>query len=84
MINSNLPPNSESVMVTYKKSFSTGPYGDTKELREVTKMGFYSELFQNFAIPPEWRMFNGILLPHGWGGDYLAADEIIKWEPIND
>jgi hypothetical protein len=86
MTNSELPPSFENVMITYKKVFGTGPYRDTKEIREITKMGFYSDLFMNFAIPPEYRYFRmgkeNVLLPHGWGGDHLTPDKIIKWEPI--
>lgn len=88
MKNSELPPSWENVMITYKKTFRTGPYGDTKEVIEVTKMGFYSDLFGNFAIPPKYASFRmggeNILLPDGWGGDHLTPDKIIKWEPIKE
>ena len=48
----------------------------------VTERGFYSNLFNNFSIPPEWRHFKGVLLPHGFGGTKLSIDKVIKWEPI--
>jgi hypothetical protein len=94
----NLPESYENVMVTYMKIFYTGPYGDTKEKREVTKRGFYTDTdgYYNalgqwietpngkFAIPPNWAMFNGILLPDGWGGDRVLPEQVIKWEYIKD
>lgn len=76
----NLPEPFTNVMITYKKPFFSGPYGTKVEVLEVTRRGFYSSLFENFAIPPDWRHFNGKLLPHGFGGDHISKDEVIKWE----
>jgi hypothetical protein len=53
-----------------------------KDGREVTRMGFYSELFGNFSIPPSWKKFNGVLLPDGFGGLHLKPENIIKWSKI--
>lgn len=69
----------KNMMITYLKPLKHGAYGST----EVTERGFYSDLFNRFTIPPEWRMFNGVLLPHGFGGIRLKEHEIIKWEYIN-
>lgn len=46
----------------------------------LTKLGFYTTFFNEFAIPPEWKMFNGHLLPHGFGGHHLKPAEIISWQ----
>ena len=78
-----LPEAYRNVMVTYKDGAGT-----------LTKRGFYSSLdgYYNgrgewidtpegtFKIPPDWRTFNGALLPHGWGGLNLKPDQILAWE----
>jgi hypothetical protein len=74
------PEDLRNIWVTYEKVFSRGLYGDTKVKEIVTKRGFYIELFDHIAVPPDWQIFNGKLLPHGWGGDRLQLNEIIKWE----
>jgi len=79
-----LPEHLQNVMVTYKKTFNEGLYGEKKVIRTVTKRGFYDKKSNNFAIPPEWAEFDGVLLPHGFGGDYLETKDVIKWEPIKD
>jgi len=73
------PENYKNVMITYKKEISSGHYGIVKSMTEVTKRGFYSPLFKHYAVPPDWRMFNGNLLPHGWGGDKLQPKQVITW-----
>ena len=75
-----IPEFDRDIMVTYKKTIYFGAYGSEKRTQIVTKRGFYSKLFDNVSIPPEWRKFNGVLLPHGWGGDTLKIGEVIKWE----
>ena len=77
MENLTLPEPNIDVMITYKKEFKRG---ETTHKEVVTKRGFYSKSFNNFAIPPSYQKFNGVLLPHGWGGDHISADQIIKWE----
>lgn len=71
-----LPEEFADVMVAYMKNG-----------QKVCKHGFYSKLFKNFAIPPEWRHFEiggeQVLLPHGWGGDHVKPENVISWEYIN-
>lgn len=85
-------------MVTYKKIIGYGPYGVERREETVTKRGFLtdSDGYYNhkgeyittpsgyYAIPPSWQEFGGILLPHGWGGDRLNHDQVIKWSYCND
>lgn len=78
-----LPTPFVDVMITYKKTI-TGVYGSNKQVVTITKRGFYSDLFNHFAVPREYRKFNGVLLPHGFGGDRLNENEVIKWEYCND
>lgn len=94
----NLPETYKNVMVTFKKEFRSGPYGDTKEIREVTMRGFYTDTdgYYNaygdwietpngkFSIPNEWAMFNGVLLPHGLGGIRVLPEDVIKWVDIDN
>ena len=68
-----LPTPFTDVMVTFKKGTD-----------EITKRGFYSDSFNQFSVPPEYREFNGFLLPHGFGGDRLTEKDVIKWEYCND
>jgi hypothetical protein len=88
MKNKDLPPNMENVMVTYKKKFFHGPYGTKEETRKVTRMGFYSKLFENFSIPHEWKPFNfggkEYLMPFGFAADRRTPSQIIKWEFIKE
>ncbi len=79
-----IPENLRTIWVTYKKTFNTGPYGDTKVKEVVTEKGFYNKLFDHIAIPPAWRLFKGNLLPHGFGGTRLKMEEVIKWEYANE
>jgi hypothetical protein len=71
-----LPPPFVDVMITFKDA----------DGNRMTKRGFYSDLFNNFAIPPSYQMFNGRLLPHGFGGHHFPIDSknIISWEPIQE
>lgn len=75
-----LPEEYCDVMVTYMKTFYSGPYGDASELRKVTKRGFFSKMFGYFSIPPEYRYFNGSYLPHGFGGDKVKIEDVINWK----
>lgn len=76
----NLPEPYKDLKITYKKTIRFGPYNDQERKEIVTKRGFYCTLFNNFAIPPNYSYFNGVLLPNGFGGDHLPIDKIIKWE----
>ena len=71
-----LPPPFVDLMITFKDSG-----GNT-----LTKRGFYSDLFDNFAIPPRYSMFNGHLAPDGWGGHHFPSDSksIISWKLIEE
>jgi hypothetical protein len=72
------------IMVTYEKKVTFGIYGTESKTEIITKRGFYSPLFDNVAIPPSYQKFNGRLLPHGWGGDHIKLDQVIKWEYCKD
>ena len=50
----------------------------------VTKRGFYCKLFETFSIPPSYQMFNGALLPHGFGGEHIDINskKIKNWKLI--
>lgn len=74
-----IPIPNKDIMITYKKAFYSGAYSLNREVRTITKRGFYSDLFNNFSIPPEYRKFNGVLLPHGFGGDHIDISEVINW-----
>lgn len=51
----------------------------------VIKRGFYSTVVKPcFSIPPEWRVFQGSLMPHGFGGDLIPVDQVISWEYCKD
>jgi hypothetical protein len=84
MENESLPENLRNVMVTYKKTIYSGPYGLKKETVRVTKRGFWFEYAKQFAVPPGWAHFKGVLLPSGWGGDHLSKENIIRWDPIKE
>jgi len=87
-----------NVMVTYMKEFGYGHYGIEKRMEQVTKRGFLtdSDGYYNkrdqwietpegyYAVPPSWQEFKGILLPHGWGGDRLNNNEVLKWVYCKD
>lgn len=61
-----LPENCRDIMVTYEKTFYFGAYGTQEEKAIVTKRGFWNKLFpEHISVPPEWKYFNGVLLPHG-------------------
>lgn len=83
-----LPEDGVNIWVTYKKEIRRGVYGEKRSTEVVTRRGFYSKLFGNIAIPPDWQHFDigGVqcLLPHGWGGDSLNIEEVIKWEYCKD
>lgn len=76
----NLPKPYECLMITYNCIVSSGPYGDTKTKTVITKRGFYCSVFETFSIPPEYRIFGGVMLPHGWGGHHLKPNQIIDWK----
>jgi hypothetical protein len=65
-----LPESYRQVYLTY-----TRPSGEI-----VTKRAFYSEEFKEFAVPPDWRVFNNRLLPHGFGGDRVVEKNVIVWK----
>lgn len=45
--------------------------------------GFYSTLFgPKYSIPPEYRVFNKIMLPHGFGGIRLLPEQVISWHHL--
>ena len=67
-----MPADYEDVMVTFKD----------RKGKQLTKRGFYDPNFKHFAIPPAYQRFNGVLLPHGWGGHRCRPGSIIKWEAI--
>ena len=69
----------KDMMVTFKR---TNANSTTTQI--ITKRGFYSDLFDLVQIPPSYQMFNGRLLPHGFGGDKLKLDEMISWEYCKD
>ena len=91
-----LPIEMEHVMVTFVGSVRVrDKYYDHYEKMQITKRGFFSKLLGGyynsknewidipegyFSIPPDWRTFNGVLLPHGWGGYRVKPDQVIKWE----
>lgn len=63
-----------NVMITYKATISSGPYGDTKSIETVTRRAFYSKSdgFYNaaskfiktpngyFNVPQNWSWFTTI------------------------
>lgn len=79
-----VPEDYVNVMVTYRKEFRYGPYGDSKRTETVTRLGFYSSMFGNYAMPEEWRSFKGSYLPHGFNGDRRKPEEIIDWKPCKN
>lgn len=83
-----LPEDGVNIWVTYKKEIKRGIYGEKKSTEVITRRGFYNKLFNNIAIPPDWQYFEigGVqrLLPHGWGGDRISIEEVIKWEYCKD
>jgi len=78
------PEDMKDIMVTYIKTITHGPYNMETRKEEVTKRGFYSEAFDHYSIPPDWQMFNGMLLPHGWGGDRITHDQVLNWTYCED
>lgn len=87
---SKLPPEYVNVMVVYQVDVLVGSYRTpTRRKITVKRKGFYSEMFNNFSVPAEWREFTfsdgtTISLPHGFAGDTLKVDDVIGWEPIGD
>ena len=71
-----LPEPYVDVMVTF----------EDENKNTITKRGFYSNLFNNFAIPPSYQRFNGRLLPHGFSGHHIPqnSNKIKSWKPIKD
>jgi hypothetical protein len=73
-----LPEDMVDVMVTYEKTLING----TKV--NVTKRGFYNQLFNNFAIPHYYQHFilggEKMYLPAGNGAERIAIDKVLKWE----
>lgn len=74
MKNEHLPPAFENVWVTF-----TDKHG-----KQVTLKGFYTPIFEEFAIPPNWikSPFGNYEVPDGWGGKHLKPHQIISWEKI--
>jgi hypothetical protein len=95
-----VPKEMKNVMVTFKGSvYVRDKYYGHYEEQVITKRGFYSTLLKGyynaknewidipegyFSIPPSWKKFKGILLPHGWGGYRVRPNEVIKWEYCKD
>lgn len=73
MKNTTLPEPYVDVMITFRDANGT----------RIIKRGFYCTLFEEFAIPPEWRdvQIGGkiVSLPHGFGGYHLKPEDIIEW-----
>lgn len=68
------------ILVTYKKTIRFGPYGDSERKEVVTERGFVSTITNStVSIPPSWQYFNGLYLPHGFGGVSLPFNKIISW-----
>jgi len=84
MKNIDLPIPFKDIMITYKKTIYFGAYRNQTKVETVTKRGFYSDLFNNFAIPPEYQYFNGALLPHGFNGIHVNVKNVISWEYCKD
>lgn len=78
MKNTQTPIPFKDMMVTFKRTDNNG------NTHTIIKRGFYSNLFDVVMIPPEYRMFNGKLLPHGFGGDRLKLDKMISWKYCED
>lgn len=74
------PDEMRDIMVTYKKVIYNPLYKKNKQIKTITKRGFYNKPLDGISIPPRYEMFNGRLLPDGWGGDHIALNEVIKWE----
>ena len=68
-----------NVWITYKEN------GE-----ERTELGFYTNLFDHYAIPPGWttqRMGNAqAKLPSGFGGKRINHSNVISWkyEEVNN
>jgi hypothetical protein len=77
------PESYENVWVTFMQTTRHGPYRSEKRTTKVTKRGFYSDLFGYFSVPPDWREFKGVLLPHGWGGDRVPIAKVLGWTHVN-
>lgn len=79
-----IPEPNRDIMVTFNQNVYSGLYGEEVTQQRVTKRGFYSSLFNHIAVPPGWRHHTmgdkSVLLPHGWGGDKLSIDQVIRWE----
>jgi len=83
-----------NVFITYETIIRSGYYGEIKTKTIVTRRGFWGHFetlngYYNsnnewipgefISVPPSWQEFNGVLLPHGWGGDRVSLHKIIKW-----
>lgn len=94
----NLPKEYQNVMVTFEGTvYVPDKYYGKHEIQTITKRGFYhkSNGYYNskdqwietpngyFSIPHSWRLFNGVLLPHGWGGHRIAPENVIEWRELN-
>lgn len=75
-----IPDEMRDIMVTYKKVIYNPLYKNNKQIKTITKRGFYNKPLDGISIPPRYAMFNGRLLPDGWGGDHISLNEVIKWE----
>jgi hypothetical protein len=75
-----IPNEMRDIMVTYKKVIYNPLYRNNKQIKTITKRGFYNRALDGISIPPRYEMFNGRLLPDGWGGDHISLNEVIKWE----
>lgn len=50
-----------------------------KNQKVITKKGFYSTYSEGFVIPPEYREFNGSLVPFGFGALNVSIEKVLKW-----
>lgn len=94
-----LPEEMENIMVTFiGKVLVRDKYYDHYENHTITRRGFYSKSKGYYnprdqwistpngyvSVPPSWKIFNDILLPHGWVGYRVLPEEIIKWEYVKE
>lgn len=69
-----LPPHQTDIMLTFKDRNSN----------LVKKRAIWFPIWNEIAVPPSWRMWNGSYLPHGFGGHHFDKNDsnIKGWEEI--
>jgi hypothetical protein len=77
-----LPKPYMDVMIEFEKTRYIDIDGKRKT-EIVKKRGFYSDSLKKFFVPDSYSMFNGRLLPHGFGHTALKKEEVISWTKIN-